>query len=334
MKKTAIALMLFGATNVQAFDLNNVEKNDVSNLVWTGHTSPDSDTTFSAMIAADIFGGQAVTTSEINPESQFIVDYCQVEAPVVATNYAGKTLGLVDFNQQTQLASSIEQNNIVAIIDHHAIGGMPINAPQIISMDFRPWGSTATILADKAEQLGHPMSKEIACITLGAILSDTVLLSSPITTDYDRQYAEKMAKIAGIQDVDGFGEQMINAKSDVSNLSAATILTLDYKNFEFGGKKVGIGVAETITPEKLIARKAQFFEAMKAHKEAAGLDYLFFSITDTKDKKANLLWVDGGEAKVLSTAFNVEIDSDLLTLEGVTSRKRQIGPAIQSALEK
>ncbi|MDW1982468.1 DHHA2 domain-containing protein, partial [Vibrio sp. Vb0304] len=208
-----------------------------------------------------------------------------------------------------------------------------ISMPQIVSMDIRAWGSAATILTANAEKLNVKLPKNIACAGLGAILSDTVVFQSSTTTEYDKQYAQKLADIAGIKDIKGFGEQMLLAKSDLSHFSAETILTMDYKNFEFAGKKVGIGVAETLNAQQLIDRKQDFNEAIQAYKKAQNLDYLFFSITDTKHKRANMLWADDADKKVLSKAFDVKIDNDMLVLDGVTSRKRQIGPAIQQAIE-
>lgn len=266
-------------------------------------------------------------------ESQFVMDYCGIEAPEVTSDYSSYQVGLVDFNQQTQLAPSIKPESVVAIIDHHAIGGNPINASQLISMDIRAWGSTATILAANAESLDVTLPPAIACVGLGAILSDTVVFQSSTTTDYDKQFAEKLAKVAGVEDIQDFGQQMLVAKSDLSHLSAETILTLDYKNFEYGGKKVGIGVAETLTAQQLIDRKSELHKAMQEYKEANGLDYIFFSITDTKDKQANLLWVSDAEKQIIENAFNTKIAGDMVTLEGVTSRKRQIGPSIQTAIE-
>lgn len=317
-----------------ALDLNNPTQNDTSNLVWTGHISPDTDTVTSAIIAAYIYGGKAVAPEAINPESQFVMQYCQMETPPVLSDFSQKQVGLVDFNQQTQLHKSIDTNNIVAIVDHHAIGGQPINLSKVVSIDIRPWGSAATILADRAESLGIKLPKAVACTTLAGILSDTVLLESPTTTQYDRDYVTKLAKQAGISDYPKFGQEMLIAKSDLSHLDATKILTMDYKNFEFSGKKVGIGVAETLTAEQLLQRKDEFISAMQDYKKEQQLDHLFFSVTDTKNKQANLLWIDENDGLVIQKAFDSSSNTGWLTLPGVTSRKRQIGPAIQLAIEK
>ncbi|MGR5126947.1 manganese-dependent inorganic pyrophosphatase [Photobacterium swingsii] len=328
----AVLLSIISASSM-AFDLTTPQVNNTDNLVWTGHLSPDTDTVTSAIAAAHIYGGTAAIPEDINPESHFVLEHCQTTAPKLLKDVSAQQFGLVDFNQQTQLHSSIDAKNIVAIVDHHAIGGNSVNMTQVAAVDIRPWGSAATILANHAETLGIDLPANIACTTLGGILSDTMVFRSPTTTQYDRSYAEKLAKLAGIKDINAFGEKMLKAKSDLSHVSAADILTLDYKNFAYGGKKVGIGVAETITAQQLLDRKSEFIAAMKAYKKEAGLDHLFFSVIDTKHKRANLLWIDSADQKIASAAFKGQSQEKWLILEGVTSRKRQIGPAIQKAVE-
>lgn len=336
MKPSLLGLTLLASFNCVAegaLDLHTLSNNNTDNLVWVGHLSPDTDSVASAIMAAHLYGGIPAITENPNPESQFVLNYCGIDAPQVKTDFSSYQIGLLDFNQSTQLAASIQPESITAIIDHHALGSSPIRLPQIVSMDIRAWGSTATILTESAERLKVDISKAIACVGLGAILSDTVVFQSSTTTDYDKRYADKLAKIAGIKDIQEFGQQMLVAKSDLSHFSAESILTMDYKNFEFGGKKVGIGVAETLTAQQLIDRKSEFLTAMTSFKKEQELDYLFFSITDTKNKRANILWVDSQDKKVLADAFGTAIKGDILVMDGVTSRKRQIGPAIQKSIE-
>ncbi len=232
----AAVIMSFSSAGY-AFSLQQSANENTENLVWTGHLSPDSDTVMSALLAAHIYGGTATVPEPINPESTFILNYCNAQSPRVEKDYSTYQVGLVDFNQVTQLAPTIDPASIVAVVDHHAIGGSPINTPQIVEMDIRAWGSAATILADNAEKLNVTLPEHLACAGLGAILSDTVVFQSATTTEYDREYAQKLATIAGISDIEDFGQQMLVAKSDLSHFSAETILTLDYKNFEYGGKQ-------------------------------------------------------------------------------------------------
>ncbi|WP_299587967.1 manganese-dependent inorganic pyrophosphatase [uncultured Microbulbifer sp.] len=304
------------------------------NLVWTGHTIPDTDSFAASLLAAFIYGGKPGLPGALNPESRFAIDECDVDEPEVIEDFSGMTTGLVDFNQSTQLPPGTDPDSIAAIIDHHAIGGSPINIPNVITIEIRPWGSTATILVDHAQKLGIELPVPLACMGLAAILSDTVNLTSPTTIVYDKAYAQKLAKRAGIADINQLAERMLLAKSDLGGLSARDIVLLDYKNFEFGGKKVGIGVAETLTAQQLINRRYELKSAIEAQKKESGVDHLIFAIVDTRDNKSYLLWGDDEDKHIVVSAFGGDIKDDMLVADGVISRKRQIGPSIQRAVEK
>lgn len=92
-------------------------------------------------------------------------------------------------------------------------------------------------------------------------------------------------------------------------------------------------MAETLTAQQLLDRRDEFVAVMKAYKESQQRDHLFFSVTDTKNKRAKLLWIDEADSSIAALAFEGQTEAGWLVLDGVTSRKRQIGPAIQSAVE-
>ncbi|KZL15379.1 putative manganese-dependent inorganic pyrophosphatase [Pseudovibrio axinellae] len=303
------------------------------NMIWMGHIIPDTDSLAGSMLAAYLHGGRSGVPSPLNPESRFVIDKCDADEPSVVDDFSNMTVGLVDFNQSTQLPAGISTGNILAIIDHHAIGGSPLNIADVISIEIRPWGSTATILADQAELLGVKLPKTLACVGMAAILSDTVNLTSPTTTEYDKIYVQKLAQQAGIDDVDAFANSMLLAKSDLSGLSATDIVLLDYKDFEFAGQKVGIGVAETLTADELITRRYQLKSAIEAQKKASGIDHLIFAIVDTRDQKSYILWGDAKDEKLALSAFGGTVKDDMVVTDGTISRKSQIGPAIQKAVE-
>ncbi|WP_306143794.1 manganese-dependent inorganic pyrophosphatase [Roseibium sp. MMSF_3412] len=307
---------------------------NVDNLVWTGHLNPDTDAIGASLIAAHIYGGTPGSAGPPNPESRFAIDLCKAETPELIEDFTGKSVGIVDFNQTTQLPPSIEADQIVAIVDHHAIAGSPVNLAHVVNLDIRPWGSTATILADRADVLGVDIPAPLACMGMAAILSDTLNLTSTTTTDYDRYYAGRLAEVAGIDDMNAFAENMLLAKSDLSSMSALDIVLLDYKDFEFGGKDVGIGVAETLTPQDLIDRKQELRTAILDQKQKSNLDHLFFAIVDARDQKSYLLWGDDIDKDIAISAFGEDAKDDMLEVDNVVSRKNQIAPAIQSAVTK
>ncbi|MCR9138146.1 MAG: manganese-dependent inorganic pyrophosphatase [Alphaproteobacteria bacterium] len=322
-----------GSSATAALDYLAKELQGREGLIWTGHTNPDTDSLGASLLAAFLHGGQSGLPGPLNPESRFALDQCNADEPEVIADFSGRPVALVDFNQSTQLPPGIDPDLIAAIIDHHAIGGSPLNLPDVISIEIRPWGSTATILADQAKMLGIEFPAALACVGLAAILSDTINLTSPTTTDYDRTYAHELAQQAGIDDFNEFAGRMLLAKSDLSGFSAEDIVMLDYKDFDFGGQKVGIGVAETLTGQELIDRRYELKSAIEALKRKRGLDHLIFAIVDTRDQKSYLLWGDDADRDIVLAAFGGAVADDMLVADGVVSRKRQIGPAIQRAVE-
>jgi|TARA_B110001454_G_scaffold38068_1_gene37490 manganese-dependent inorganic pyrophosphatase len=314
------------------FDLETPETNETDNLVWLGHLSPDSDTIGSAIGAAELFGGEPRRAGELNKETAFVMDYCGAELPKMISVVEGQKVGLVDFNQKTQLHPCVDMHDIVAIIDHHAIQDQPITFNTVISMDIRPWGSAATILADRFEKMGKVPTPSTACVLLAGILSDTLVFESPTTTSFDRPFADKLANIAGIEDVIAFGNAMMEAKSDLADVSTYDVLKGDFKHYEIHGKKVGYGVAETLKPDMLIERKAEFLEEMEKEKAKQGLDFIFFAIVDTKNKTTHLVIFSDAEAELAANAYGATTTDHWMELPGLISRKKQLMPVIQETL--
>lgn len=315
-----------------AFDLDTPETNDTDKLVWLGHLSPDSDTIGSAIGAAELFGGEPRRAGELNKESVYVMDYCKAPLPKMITEEAGQTIGIVDFNQKTQLHKFVNMNDIVAIIDHHAIQDQPITFSTVISMDIRPWGSAATILAERFEKMGKQPTPSTAGVLLAGILSDTLVFESPTTSPFDKPFAEKLAAFAGIDDLYAFGNAMLEAKSDLVDVSTYDVLKGDFKHYEINGKKVGYGVAETLRPEQLVERHAEFLKEMKGEKAKQGLDYIFFAIVDTKTKHTSLIIFSDAEAELAGTAYKAQAADGWMQLPGLISRKKQLMPVIQAVL--
>ena len=75
--------------------------------------------------------------------------------------------------------------------------------------------------------------RKVVVENLPFLLSDTVGFKSSTTTQNDQDYAEELAKIAGITDLNAFTLEILKAKSDISNLTPTQIVKNDYKIFDF-----------------------------------------------------------------------------------------------------
>ncbi|BDY04307.1 manganese-dependent inorganic pyrophosphatase [Ferrimonas sp. YFM] len=332
--KTALALSLATALSVTAADLDIRDGRQPlsADTLWMGHITPDTDTVVSAIAAAEIYGGQARVTGDLNKETRYVLDSLFMATPPLAQDLSSAKVALVDFNQTTQLMQGVQLDNIEAIIDHHALRDNPITFSRPVAVNIKPWGSAASIIADDALTHGLTLSKTTAGLLLAGVLSDTLNLSSVTTTDHDRRLVAQLASIAELHP-DDFAQAMFQAKSDLSDKSAYEIVVGDYKNYSINGKAVGFGVAEVLDSGQLLQRTNELKQALTKAKQTQKREHIFFAIVDMQQKTAYVLTSDNTDAKLAEKAYGKAANSEGITvLSDTLSRKRQMMPAIKRAL--
>ena len=157
---------------------------------------------------------------------------------------------------------------------------------------------------------------------------------SATTTDEDRQAVDYLTPISEIDDIASYAEQMFEAKSDLAGFTTQQILLLDYKKFVFNGQSWGIGVGETLYPSKLLERKDDLLREMAIEKTKSNLTGILFSIVDIR-QDTNLMLIPGEpESTVVRGAFKVDVNDRMANLGSLTSRKKQIVPALEAYFEK
>src|SRR6185503_17182336 len=122
---------------------------------------------------------------------------------------------LVDHAERAQSVPGIEQAEIVEILDHHHIGSIETRIP--VRATFDPVGSTATLVIERFRQSGMEPSPPAATLLLGAILSDTVILNSPTTTERDHAVIEYLEQVLAM-DATAFGREMFETTSDLTRV--------------------------------------------------------------------------------------------------------------------
>ncbi|KXX71032.1 manganese-dependent inorganic pyrophosphatase [Flammeovirga sp. SJP92] len=300
-----------------------------SNALFVGHKNPDTDCTCSAIAAANLWGGTPIVQGELNPETEFVLKQFNVEKPAFEDNFAGKDVVVVDHNQTTQSAASVVEANILSIIDHHAVQDNFFFQKGPIHIDMRTVASCCTIIADYYADMNVEISAQMAGVMLGGILSDTLGLTVPHTTDIDREVAAKLAKIAGVEDVEAFAQEMLIAKSDLSKYTAAEILNLDYKDFIFGDIKIGFGVCESLLIDKVIAKHDEISAAMQENKKN-GYEAIFFAYVDLTTNNSVVIGADDADFTVLEKAFGISKGDLGVSLEGKISRKNDFIPPVSA----
>lgn len=234
---------------------------------------------------------------------------------------------LVDHAEVGQSVSGVEEAQVVEILDHHHIGNVETSVP--IAATFDPIGSTATLILERYRANGLDPEEPIAKMLLAAVLSDTVILNSPTTTDRDREVVKYVEKLCGL-DAGEFGMEMFEASSDVSDLSAEEIISRDAK--EYGTSADGtmtIAQIETVG-SALLERKDELLEALEKERQREGHLFAALMVTDIVEGGTELLCA--GACSPVEKAFEARAKDGVIDLPGVMSRKKQVAPKLLSAL--
>ncbi|MBQ7679862.1 MAG: DHH family phosphoesterase [Butyrivibrio sp.] len=306
----------------------------------TGHKSPDSDTVGSSIAYAYLlrqlgYDAEAVVLGPVNHESAYILQTAGLEAPPLLEDASGCNMILVDHSEYTQSAEGLKDAKIISIIDHHGDGAVTTGNQLIY--DARPLGSTATIIWIRYRNYGLQPDKATATAMIGSIFSDTQQLKGGSTTFADREAVTALNKIAGITDLDSFYQNMFKASISYEGMTDKEIFLSDYKEYENGGKKYGIGVISAYDD----AAARDYAERMKTTVPdclaETGMDMLFAQINVYHDDLSISYIVPSDEAaaEVIQTAFpdTGAYDGSDFRFEPGMSRKAHLVPAITDVLE-
>jgi manganese-dependent inorganic pyrophosphatase len=163
---------------------------------------------------------------------------------------------------------------------------------------------------------------------LGAILSDTVILGSPTSTDRDAVAVEYLERALGL-DARAFGREMFETTSDVTELSAQQIVRRDAKAYEITGDRTICIAQVEIVGEALRERGAELREALDEGRSERGYALYVLMVTDIFSRSTELLV--SGDRGLVERAFDVHIPDGSIELPGVMSRKKQVAPRLLAA---
>ncbi len=296
-----------------------------------GHTTPDSDSivgAYSLSYLKNQLGEDCIPTrqGEINPETAFILNRFGFEQPMLKTSYAGENVYLIDFMESSQSPEDINEATILGIVDHHKLGDLKTSTP--LEMWVRPVGCSNTIVKQMFDIYNVEIPKDLAGMMLCAILSDTVIFKSPTCTKEDTKAVKELAEIAEIEDPKALGMEMFIVKSNVLNDTKEALVRRDFKEFNMGGEKVGIGQLEVVDLSVFDEMKDELFEAMQKVKDENNRHTLILLLTDIMQEGSQLLVLSDEPSKV-ETAFNIKLENNQVWLPKVMSRKKQVIPFLE-----
>jgi manganese-dependent inorganic pyrophosphatase len=244
---------------------------------------------------------------------------------------------LVDHNEPQQALGSLNEAELIEILDHHRLGNPSTHEPIRFTVDIV--GSTSTLVSEKIEEAALKPPFNLAGLMLAGLLSDTLVMTSPTTTPRDHQAAERLARWAFVwgsplenETVESFGEKVLSAGTGLSSRNPLDVVTTDMKKYETDTLNFAIAQAEVSDLYELNEYLDPLREALQTLKESKSLDFAMLMVTDIVQGDSRLLMVDA--PMVLDELPYRPLPDGTRLAQGVVSRKKQLLPVVLSLLEE
>ena len=306
----------------------------MSTVYVFGHQNPDNDAIMSAVVLSQLLNQvnydgneyKACALGALPAESAKLLAEAGIAEPEQIKGVeAGQLVVLTDHNESSQSVEGLKDATVLGVVDHHRIGDFETAAPlHYIAL---PWGSSCTIVAKLFEVLGQELTDVQAKLLLSAMMTDTLMLKSPTTTDVDRAIAAKLGEQLGVDPVK-FGMEVFLSRPSGS-FTAAEMVGNDIKMFEVGGQKLLIGQYETVDKSRALGMIDEIREAMRAYVAEKGADGIVLCITDIMEEGSQVLLE--GETEAAQKGLGIADEHDGVWMPGVLSRKKQVAAPIMAA---
>ena len=244
---------------------------------------------------------------------------------------------LVDHNEPRQALAHLEDADLLEILDHHRLGNPSTHVPIRFKVDIV--GSTSTLVSEAIEEAGLAAPPRIAGVLLSGLMSDTLILTSPTTTERDKKAAERLGRWAFVrtgplagETVQSFGEQVVDAGAGLSSRDPGDVVSTDLKAYEAGNYRFAIAQAEVTDLLQLTDHLDKLNTALKALRDNRALDFAMLMVTDVVRGSSRLLITD--EPPELNDLPYPPQPDGTRRAEGVVSRKKQLLPVVLGLLER
>ena len=309
----------------------------MSTVYVFGHQNPDNDAIMSAVVLAQLlnqvnFNGDTYEARRLGPlpaESEKLLADTDTPKPRLLNAIKAKTapqqVVLTDHNEPGQSVEGLENAQIIGVVDHHRFGNFSTAAPlHIMAL---PWGSSCTIVAWLFGILGQKPTDAQAKLLLSAMMTDTLMLKSPTTTEFDRIFAAQLGEQLGVDPVK-FGMEVFLSRPSGS-FTPEQMVGNDIKLFEVGGKKLLIGQYETVDKSRALGMIPGIRSAMAAYQKKQKADGIVLCITDIMEEGSQVLLE--GDTAAAQKGLKIEDVAEGVWMPGVLSRKKQVAAPILAA---
>lgn len=301
-----------------------------------GHQNPDNDAIMSAVVLSQLlnqvaYEGNTYVPCALGPlpaeSAKLLADAGIDEPKQISSVEEGQLVLLTDHNESAQSVDGLKSAAVFGVVDHHRIGDFETAGPlHYIAL---PWGSSCTIVTKLFGVLGEKPSDVQAKLLLSAMMTDTLMLKSPTTTDVDRAVAAELGEQVGVDPVK-FGMEVFLTRPSGS-FTAAEMVGNDIKMFEVAGQKLLIGQYETVDKSRALGMIDEIRAAMNDYAGEKEADGIVLCVTDIMEEGSQVLLE--GETAVAQKGLGIEDVPEGVWMPGVLSRKKQVAAPIVAAAE-
>jgi manganese-dependent inorganic pyrophosphatase len=176
-----------------------------------------------------------------------------------------------------------------------------------------------------------PLSKNLAGLLMCGMISDTLNLTSPTTTDVDRVLMADLAQASGIVPAD-LAAEIFSVGSPLLTMSPQEAVTADSKEYEHGSHRYSVAQIEELSFAPFEAKRKALLEALEAHRAEKG--YLFTALLITDINTQNSILLVRGDSSFTRLIDYPEAGEFGWRLDGVVSRKKQLLPYLTGLLAR
>ena len=236
---------------------------------------------------------------------------------------------LVDHNELGQAVTGAEEADILEVLDHHRLGG-GLKSTQPIRFINEPVGSTCTLVARQFRAAGLVPEPGIALCMASGIISDTLYLRSPTTTDVDREVLNWLSTLVDV-DLKQYANDFFAIGSALRTCCADEVVTEDCKEFVEHGQRFSISQIEEIGFDLFWDRRDDLLAALEKMARKNHLEFSALLVTDVVSNGSLLLLSHVSE--VWDEINYPRLDRNLYQLDSIVSRKKQLLPLIAQLIE-
>lgn len=239
-------------------------------------------------------------------------------------------LVLVDHNEMTQAVAGAEEVTITEILDHHRLGSL--STPQPILFINDPVGSTCTIIADLFRRDGLVPGADIAGILMSGIISDTLNLQSPTSTEKDAELLHWLSRLAGVNARE-LATLIFSSGSVILSNSPEKVIRTDFKIYDEDTVRFAVSQVEELGFGNFWQKSKDLLDALDTLCTSEGLCFACLLVTDINTQNSLLLFKGDPELTKRITYPSVD-DGEIFDLPGIVSRKKQLIPYLTTLMRE